>query len=91
MAAAARGKITGMPDDDENLVSDEPVEAEEAEDAEEVTDRGEGFLDKLRGSGVGTEDENVVGNVGPTDIPPGMDGDALRLESTDEPVDHLEV
>jgi hypothetical protein len=77
-----------MPDDDENLVSDEPFEVEEVE---EVDDREEGFLDKLRGSGVGTEDENLVGNVGPTDIPPGMDGDALRLESTDEPVDHLEV
>ena len=82
-----------MPEDDENLMTDEAFEAEAAEGAEgaEVDDGEESFLDKLRGSGVGTEDENVVGNVGPTDIPPGMDGDALRLESTDEPVDHLEV
>ena len=72
-----------MPEDEDDLASDEAGEEVEPEEG--------GFLDKLRGSGVGTEDENVVGNVGPTDIPPGMDGDALRLESTDEPVDHLEV
>ena len=90
MPPLSRGKITAMPEDDEYLVSDE-AEAEAAEADEADDDGGESFLDKLRGSGVGTEDENVVGNVGPTDIPPGMDGDALRLESTDEPVDHLEV
>jgi len=50
----------------------------------------EGFLDKLRGGGVGTEDPVIVGDAGPTDIPPGIDGDSL-LVTTDEPVDHLEV
>ena len=78
-----------MPDDDEYLVD---AGAEPADADEEVDEGRDGsFLDKLRGSGVGTEDENVVGNVGPTDIPPGMDGDAIRLETSDEPVDHLEV
>ena len=54
----------------------------------------EGFLDKLRGGGVGTEDPMIVGDAGPTDIPPGTDGDAPAdslLVTTDEPVDHLEV
>jgi len=53
--------------------------------------REEGFLDRLRGGGVGTEDPMIVGDVGPTDIPPGTDGDAIRLATSDEPVDHLEV
>ncbi len=67
------------PDDEQELV------APEAEDPAE-----EGFLDKLRGGGVGTEDPMIVGDAGPTDIPPGTDGDSL-LVTTDEPVDHLEV
>lgn len=71
-----------MPEHDENLVED---------DGEDAEDREEGFLDKLRGGGVGTEDPAIVGDVGPTDIPPGTDGDALRLATSDKPVDHLEV
>ena len=39
--------------------SDEPVEDD--------------VLDRMRGMGVGTEDPNIVGDVGPTDIPPGAD------------------
>jgi len=67
-----------MPDPDlEPLDDDEP--------------REEGFLDKLRGGGVGTEDPMIVGDAGPTDIPPGTDGDEIRLATSDEPVDHLEV
>ncbi len=61
-------------------------------EAEEPTE--EGFLDKLRGGGVGTEDPMIVGDAGPTDIPPGTDTYALAdplLVTTDEPVDHLEV
>jgi len=34
-----------------------------------------GLLDRMRGSGVGVEDPNIVGDVGPTDIPPGADPD----------------
>lgn len=82
-----------MPEDDEYLVTDEADEPEDAgaEDVEAGRGAQEGFLDKLRGGGVGTEDENLVGDVGPTDIPPGTDGDAIRLATSDEPVDHLEV
>ena len=70
-----------MPDQDDNLVDDDPAGA---------GGEHEGFLDKLRGGGVGTEDPTIVGDVDATDIPPGTDGDGL-LVSTDEPVDHLEV
>lgn len=31
--------------------------------------------DRLRGSGVGTEDPNIVGEVGPTEVAPGQDPD----------------
>ena len=73
-----------MPEDDEMLV---PADDEAAQD-----DSGEdGFLDRLRGTAVGTEDPNIVGDVGPTDIPPGSDGGTTPLVTTDEPVDHLEV
>ncbi len=74
-----------MADPDDELDLDLP----EADDTEE-----EGFLDRLRGGGVGTEDPMIVGDAGPTDIPPGTDGDTSAdsfLVTTDEPVDHLEV
>ena len=32
-------------------------------------------IDKARGTGVGTEDPNIVGDAGPTDVPPGKDPD----------------
>ncbi len=73
-----------MPEDDDMLV---PADGEAAQD-----DPGEdGFLDKFRRTAVGTEDPNIVGDVGPTDIPPGSDGGTTPLVTTDEPVDHLEV
>ncbi len=61
---------------------------------------GSSILDRLRGTGVGVEDPNIVGDVGPTDIPPGRDGQSDGLfadppdpsESVDaaEPVDSIE-
>ena len=61
---------------------------------------GTSILDRLRGTGVGVEDPNIVGDVGPTDIPPGRDGEGDGLfadppdpsESVDaaEPVDSIE-
>ena len=60
----------------------------------------ESLIDRLRGTGVGVEDPNIVGDVGPTDIPPGSDGegDGLLAEppdewasvDPDEPVDSVE-
>ncbi len=78
-----------MAEDDEQLVPDDDALAQE--DPADQADKGdEGLLDKLRGAAVGSEDPNIVGDVGPTDIPPGTDGEGL-LVTTDEPVDHLEV
>ncbi|MCB1017279.1 MAG: hypothetical protein KDB10_19490 [Acidimicrobiales bacterium] len=39
----------------------------------------EDLLDQARGTGVGTEDPNIVGDAGPVDVPPGHgpDGDLL--------------
>lgn len=76
-----------MPDHD-----DEVLEHELADDEAVSEDQEEGFFDKLRGGGVGTEDPMIVGDAGPTDIPPGTDGAGTGgLVTTDEPVDHLEV
>ncbi len=60
----------------------------------------ESLIDRLRGTGVGVEDPNIVGDVGPTDIPPGSGGEGDGLfadppdasESVDaaEPVDSIE-
>ena len=44
-------------------------------DVDEPDDEHESLIDRLRGSGVGVEDPNIVGDVGPTDVPPGRDPD----------------
>lgn len=36
-------------------------------------DEDESLLDRMRDMGVGTEDPNIVGDAGPTDVPPGSD------------------
>ena len=53
----------------------------------------ESLIDRLRGTGVGVEDPNIVGDVGPTDIPPGRDGegDGLLADPPEgEPIEVLE-
>lgn len=35
----------------------------------------EQVVERARGTGVGTEDPNIVGDAGPTDVPPGKDPD----------------
>ena len=84
MQKPAAGKTNPMPEYDDALSDDEPQPEAEPDAG------GDGFLEKLRGSGVGTEDPMIVGDSGPTDIPPGPDGTPL-LVTTDAPVDHLEV
>ena len=44
-------------------------ETEEPE-VKSVYDR---LVEGMRGTGVGTEDPNIVGDAGPTDVPPGKD------------------
>lgn len=49
----------------------------------ELDDGDEGLLDRLRQMPVGVTDPNIIGDAGPTDIPPGSDppdaveGDAI--------------
>jgi hypothetical protein len=64
------------PVDDE--VEDE-VDVEAAAFAEAGGHLEHHLLDKLRGTGVGVEDPNIVGDAGPTDIPPGHDPDTDGL------------
>ena len=54
-------------------MSETPEPTEEAGQSE-VEEKQE-LLDRFRGSGVGLEDPNIVGDVGPTDVPPGQDPD----------------
>ena len=54
---------------DEPDIEDPPI------DGSDTDNGGESLLDRLRGTGVGVEDPNIVGDVGPTDIPPGRDPD----------------
>jgi prolyl oligopeptidase len=56
----------------------------EVEQADEPED--ESLIDRLRGTGVGVEDPNIVGDVGPTDIPPGRDPDSDDGLFADPPV-----
>jgi len=60
----------------------------ELDEVEQDDDQRPSLIDRLRGTGVGVEDPNIVGDVGPTDIPPGADpgGDGLFA---DPPVDEL--
>ncbi len=44
------------------------------------------LIDRLRGTGVGVEDPNIVGDVGPTDVPPGRDPDTEGGLFADPPV-----
>ena len=55
---------------------------------DERDDEDQSLLDRLRGTGVGVEDPNIVGDVGPTDIPPGRDPDTDGLFA-DPPVDEV--
>ena len=72
-------------------MADEPRdEAQEAEIAPVEIDEPEldpDALDGMRGTGVGVEDPNIVGDVGPTDVPPGQDPDALNLPPGLQPSD----
>jgi hypothetical protein len=54
------------------LPPEEPFEGEDVSD-QELADRDEGLAARARHSGVGVEDPNIVGDVGPTDVPPGAD------------------
>ena len=56
----------------EPLPPEEPFAGEDVTD-EELGDHDGTLADRARHSGVGVEDPNIVGDVGPTDVPPGAD------------------
>ena len=45
----------------------------EDERENDASDEDEGLLDRLREMPVGTNDPNIIGDAGPTDVPPGSD------------------
>jgi hypothetical protein len=51
------------------------MDSEPLEDTEQDDSLIETIVDRMRGTGVGTEDPNIVGDAGPTDVPPGRDPD----------------
>jgi hypothetical protein len=63
---------------------DETPFSDPIDEAPVETDDHDSLLDRLRGTGVGVEDPNIVGDVGPTDIPPGPDPDTDGLFATDD-------
>ena len=57
-----------------------------ADDADEGSEGPDDLLDRFRGTGVGVEDPNIVGDAGPTDVAPGRDpGGGGLLVVDDEP------
>ena len=64
------------PDPDHAPVVDDADHAavdDDAADVEPDPESGGGLIDRLRGTGVGVEDPNIVGDVGPLDVAPGAD------------------
>ena len=51
------------------------MENEPDERGEQDPSLVETIIERMRGTGVGTEDPNIIGDAGPTDVPPGRDPD----------------
>ena len=58
---------------------------------DELEHEDESLIDRMRHSGVGTEDPNIVGDVGPVDVAPGGDGEALIQEADPDDDRPIEV
>lgn len=65
-----------MTDATADLPPEEPFPSEDLPD--DALDHEEHLTDRMRHSGVGVEDPNIVGDVGPTDIPPGADPESTK-------------
>ncbi len=63
-----------MEDPADEVQPDGPEASDDAP-AEEVPAKDKGILDRLRDTEVGTQDPNIVGDAGPTDVAPGADPD----------------
>jgi hypothetical protein len=70
--------------DDETPTAPYPETA--ADDQVDSEQPRHGLIDRMRGMGVGVEDPNIVGDVGPTDVPPGADppAGAFGIDEKDE-------
>ena len=68
-----RGGLGGAQEGNASGMSDMTYEDELGEDEPGLI---ETMVDKMRGTGVGTEDPNIVGDAGPTDVAPGRDPDS---------------
>jgi hypothetical protein len=69
------------------MSEDEAVPAEEPfDEGETVEHEGiiETMVERMRGTGVGTEDPNIIGDAGPTDVPPGRDPDSWPPPELDQ-------
>ena len=53
-------------------------------DAVPPEEEDEGLLDKLRDMDVGVTDPNLIGDAGPTDVPPGTDPPKAPREEPEE-------
>jgi hypothetical protein len=73
-----------MADDAPDVDPAEQVETAPVEIDEPQLDDDDGVLDGMRGTGVGVEDPNIVGDVGPTDVPPGRDPDGGLIVTAEE-------
>jgi hypothetical protein len=51
----------------------------------------ETLLDRMRETGVGVEDPNIVGDAGPVDVAPGNDGEDLIQEADPDDDRPIEV
>ena len=69
----------------------EPVDIPDEDEMDVTSDDDESALDKMRDTGVGTEDPNIVGDVGPTDIPPGRDPDGGLIVDDPEGAEDAEI
>ena len=67
-----------------HLPNDPDVPDPEGVTTEEDDDGPDSVLDRLRGTGVGVEDPNIVGDAGPTDVAPGRDPGGGGLLVVDE-------
>ena len=73
-----RATVDAVAHDDAPLPPEEPFSGEE--DSDEIIDP----VARFRHTGAGVEDTDIVGDVGPTDVPPGADADGGLLADDSE-------
>jgi hypothetical protein len=80
LTALGEGNVKSMSE-----LTEPPSADNDADPAADLDEEDKGLLDRLRGTGVGVEDPNIVGDAGPTDIPPGRDpgSDGLFADPAD--------